>query len=504
MLLAPSLDDAKAIIRASATGVLAFAAGIALLAPIALVLGEPNAATALLVGAAPAIAFGVLGRRIPISTVRLTWTRGIVTATATWIACAAVAAVPFYLSGHFVDANVAFFDAVSGLTNTGHSLIADLDHLPRSLVLLRSWLEVAGGAAFLLMGQSLLEARRALASSLTPGDAMSEHVMPRTRKGLHRAGKTIGALGATGVVGVGVALVVAGVPIANLPITTISLVAAAATTGGFIPSSGAVGSYHSVLVEFMLVALMLGAATSVGVLAAAARRQHDRIRDDLNFRVYAATLVAVLAGTAVGLARAGTFETVLPIARHGIFSAVAAVTTTGLSTVAPDVFASDFGVLAPAALITGMTVGGMLGSMGGGISTLRTGLLAKGVIGDVRKVLQPEGAVSTVSWKRLGRREILTDAHVRSAATTVMLFLIAIVTGATILLWASGTIGLRGALLTATSAVGNVGLDVGVLEPGQAWYVTLTFTLLMLLGRLQWLGIFAAAGFAVAIFRGHR
>ncbi len=504
MLLAPSLDDVKAIIRACATGVLAFAAGIAVLAPVAFAFGEVNAATALLAGAAPAVAMGVLGRRIPIQAAQLTWTRGIVTATATWLACASVAAVPFYLSGHFVDANVAFFDAVSGLTNTGHSLVADLDHLPRSLVLLRSWLEIAGGAAFLLMGQSLLEARRALASSLSPGDAMSEHVMPRTRKGLHRTGRTIGALGITGIIGVGAALLVAGVPIATLPVTTISLVAAAATTGGFIPSSGAVGSYHSVLVEFMLVTLMLGAATSVGVLAAAARRRDDRIRNDLNFRVYAGMLVAVLAGTVVGLARAGTFESVLPIARHGTFAAVAAVTTTGLSTVAPDVFSSDFGILAPAALIMGMTVGGMLGSMSGGISTLRAGLLSKGVIGDVRKVLQPEGAVSTTSWKRLGRREVLTDAHVRSAATTVMLFLIAILAGATILLWASGTIGLRGALLTATSAVGNVGLDVGVLEPGQAWYVTTFFTILMLLGRLQWLGIFAAAGFVVAIFRGHR
>lgn len=504
MLLAPSLDDVRAIIRASATGVLVFALGIAVLAPVALVLGEANAATALLVGAAPAIAMGVLGRRIPISSLRLTWTRAIVTATTTWIACACVAAVPLYLSGHFVGADAAFFDAVSGVTNTGHSLVADLDHLPRSLVLLRSWLEVAGGAAFLLVGQSLLEARRALATSLTPGDTMGEHIMPGTGKGLRRTWRTIAALGITGMVGVGGALVVAGVPLASLPVTTISLVAAAATTGGFIPNTGAVGAYHSVAVEFMLVVLMLGGATSVGVLAAAARRQHDLIRNDFNFQVYVGMLAAVLAGTMVGLARAGTFDTVLPVARHGIFSAVAAVTTTGLSTVAPELFISDFGVLAPSALVTGMAVGGMLGSMSGGFSTLRMGLLAKGVISDVRKVLQPEGAVSRVGWTRLGRREVLTDAHVRSAATTVMLSLIGILAGATVLLWADGRIALRGALLTATSAVGNVGLDVGVLEPGQAWYVTTTFTTLMLLGRLQWLGIFAAIGFVVAIVQGRR
>lgn len=502
MLLAPSADDVRAIARVTGTGVLIFATVIAALALPALLLGEVNAAAAMMVGSAPAITFGVLARRLPVSTSRITWTRAIVTATTTWLACAVVAAVPLLLSGHFTGLDAAFFDAVSGLTNTGHSLVADLDHLPRSMVLLRSWMEIAGGAAFLLVGQSLLEARRALASSLAPRDATSEHVMPRTRKGLIRTGRTLAALGSLGALGVGTMLAVSGVPLAALPVTTISLVAAAATTGGFIPVSGAVGAYHSIGLEFVLMTLMLGGATSIGVLAAAATRRHDRIRHDLNFQMFVAMLVVTLTGTMIGLARAGTFETVIPIARHGVFSAVAAVTTTGLSTVSPAVFLSDFGILTPAALIIAMTVGGMLGSMSGGFSTLRMGLLAKGVLSDVKRVLQPEGAVPTVGWLRLGRREVLTDAHVRSAATTVMVFLISILTGATVLLWASGTVGLRGALLTATSAVGNVGLDVGVLAAGQPWYVTATFTVLMLLGRLQWLGLFAALGFVVAVFRG--
>lgn len=502
MLLAPAAEDVRAIVRVSGTGVLAFAVIMAALAVPALLLGEVNAATAMLVAAAPAITFGVLARRLPVSTGHLTWTRAIVTATTTWLACCVVAAIPLLLSGHFTGLDAAFFDAVSGLTNTGHSLVADLDHLPRSMVLLRSWLEIAGGAAFLLVGQSLLEARRTLASSLTPTDGISEQVMPRTRKGLQRTARTLTALGALGALGVGTTLALSGVPLASLPVTTISLVAAAATTGGFIPVSGAIGAYHSIGLEFVLVTLMLGGATSIGVLAAAANRRHDRIRRDLNFRMFVVMLVATLAGAMVGLARAGTFDTLVPIARHGVFSAVAAVTTTGLSTVSPAIFISDFGILAPAALVAAMAVGGMLGSMSGGFSTLRMGLLAKGVVSDVKRILQPEGAVSTVGWLRLGRREILTDAHVRSAATTVMVFLISILSGATVLLWASGTVSLRGALLTATSAVGNVGLDVGVLEPGQPWYVTATFTTLMLMGRLQWLGLFAAVGFAFAIIRG--
>lgn len=502
MLLAPGVDDVRVIARITGSGVLVFGSGLAVLALPALVLGEPNAASALLVGAGPAIVAGVLARRIPVAMRHLTWTRGIVIATTTWSACAVVATIPLYLSGHFTSPDAALFDAVSGLTNTGHSLVADLDHLPRSFVLLRSWLEVTGGAAFLIFGQSLLAARRAIASSLTHADTVGEHFMPRTRRGLVYTARTLAALGGVGIVGVGIALAATGVPLGNLPVTTVSLTVAAATTGGFIPMSGTVGAYHSPLLEFTLVVLMLGAATSVGVLGAAARRQYGRIRRDLNFTSYVAMLVAVIGGVAFGLARVATFEAPLHIARQAIFSGVAAVTTTGLSTVAPALFMTDFGVMAPVALVAGMTVGGMLGSMSGGFTTLRGGLLAKGVVGDVQRVLQPEGSVQGVGWHRLGRREVLTDAHVRSAASVVMLTLITILAGGAVLLWASGTVDLRGALMTSASAVGNVGLDVGVLAPGQPWYVTMAFTVVMLLGRLQWLAVFAALGFALSILRG--
>ena len=40
-----------------------------------------------------------------------------------------VAAVPLYLSGHYLSYLDALFDGVSGLTTTGASVIVDLDHL---------------------------------------------------------------------------------------------------------------------------------------------------------------------------------------------------------------------------------------------------------------------------------------------------------------------------------------------------------------------------------------
>jgi trk system potassium uptake protein TrkH len=242
----------------------------------------------------------------------------------------------------------------------------------------------------------------------------------------------------------------------------------------------------------------------VTVHALAARGQRTRVLRDLDVRIFALLLVVTVAGVIVGLARAGTYESALQLFRHGTFMSVAAISTTGLSTVAPRLLATDFGLIAPAALVSAMAVGGMAGSMAGGFKTLRAGFLLKGVVGDVRGVLLPESAYTRDGYEREGRREILTDSHIRSAATTVLLSLGAILVGAAVLLWVDGTVALREAILTATSAVSNVGLDTGILTAAAPVVVKLTFAGLMLLGRLEWLAVFASVAYLVAELRGRR
>lgn len=504
MLLAPSPDDVRVIVRASGTAVGVFGVAMGVLALVPLVTGDINATTALACGAAPAIALGARTRMIVVSRRHLTWTRGVITAVLTWLLCALVASVPLYLSGHFPGWIDAAFDAVSGLTNTGLTMVADLDHLPTAYRLLRTLLEAAGGMTFLVVSLGLLTATTVLASPMTPSDVRDERILLRPGRLWRRSWRTVALLVGVGLVLVTTTLALAGVPPSSLPTTAISLTVTAATTGGFTPMSGPVGMYHSFALEWVLMTLMLGGATSVTVHALAARGLRNRIPRDLDTRIFTLLLFVTIVGAVVGLARAGTYDAVWPLFRHATFMSVAAITTTGLSTVEPKLLATDFGLVAPAALVTAMAVGGMAGSMAGGFKTLRAGFLLKGVVGDVRRVLLPESAYTRAGYEREGRREILTDAHIRSAATTVLLSLGAILVGAAVLLWVDGSVALREAILTATSAVSNVGLDTGILTAADPMFVKATFAAIMLLGRLEWLAVFASVGYLVAGLRGQR
>ena len=58
----------------------------------------------------------------------------------------------------------------------------------------------------------------------------------------------------------------------------------------------------------------------------------------------------------------------------------------------------------------------MGGSIAGGVTTLRVGIIAKGVVRDVRSLLLPEAAVVIETYQQ-SQRHRLTDAHVRSTAS---------------------------------------------------------------------------------------
>ncbi|NIR40865.1 MAG: TrkH family potassium uptake protein, partial [Actinobacteria bacterium] len=63
----------------------------------------------------------------------LEWSHGMVVVAVTWVLVPLIGSIPLALSGHFGDPLDAYFDAMSGLTTTGLSVLQDLDHLAPSL-----------------------------------------------------------------------------------------------------------------------------------------------------------------------------------------------------------------------------------------------------------------------------------------------------------------------------------------------------------------------------------
>jgi Trk-type K+ transport system membrane component len=93
---------------------------------------------------------------------------------------------------------------------------------------------------------------------------------------------------------------------------------------------------------------------------------------------------------------------------------------------------------------------------------------------------------------------------VRSAATLLLIVLTATLTGAVLVLFVDGNVNLTEALFLSTSAATNGGMSIGTLGTFSPVLLKVTVLLLMLLGRLEWLAVFATVGFLFAGIRGRR
>ena len=280
----------------------------------------------------------------------------------------------------------------------------------------------------------------------------------------------------------------------------INLFFAAFDTGGFAPTSQSVGYYHSAALEAVIIVLMIAGTMSFALHYQLWIGRHKELTRNLEVRSLTLTMLAFTAVALFGLARSGAYTETDGLFRKGFFTMLSAHSGTGFGVSSGTLFVTDWGVLAPGAVVVVMALGGMAGSTAGGIKALRIGLTAKSVVHDLRKILMPESAL-VVSTYHSGRRHILRDDTARAATTVLLLYGVTYLAGAGVAL-VYGEWEITEALFESVSAAANVGLSVGIVSPDMPRLLQLTYMVQMWLGRLEFVAAFALIGYVIALVRG--
>ena len=76
--------------------------------------------------------------------------------TMSWVAVAAVGALPFAFSELEISVADAFFESMSGITTTGSTIIVGLDNAPPGILLWRALLQWLGGVGIIVMAMAML------------------------------------------------------------------------------------------------------------------------------------------------------------------------------------------------------------------------------------------------------------------------------------------------------------------------------------------------------------
>ena len=491
--LGPTRADVAAIGDTVLVGLRLVGAAMLVPATVALLAGDVTSASALVLGAAATVVVTAPLRSRLRRRGRLTWTQAFTATGIGWLLAAVAAAVPLWLSTHYARPVHALVEAMAGLTTTGATLVSDLDHLPLGINLWRHELHVLGAVAVYLVIATIRLRGETMVATSTVAEAGEHRILPRHGRSLRDAVLLVGGWSAVGTVVLTVLALVAGATPGRAVLHGVTLATSAFTTGGFTLTSASAGALHATSIQVALAVLMVAGATSL-VLHRVARARHLRlVHRELDVRVLVLSATGLLAVCYLGLARAGVHDTVQGFVGQGLFTMIAAHTTTGMSAVPPQVIATGWGDLAPAALVAAMAVGGMSGSLSGGVGTLRVGLIAKGLVRDVRQLLLPESALVIERYHQR-RTHRLTDQHVRASATILLLFMAAVFGGAVVELSTTSSGTLPEALFSATSAVSTTGLSVGFVGTSTPDIAIVTSGLLMWFGRLEFLAVLAGFG----------
>jgi trk system potassium uptake protein TrkH len=455
--------------------------------------GEWDAVSALLIGAAGCVLAGSVGRMVLRSDTRLTWTPAFVAMAWSWLVGAVAGAVPLYLSGHYDSFGAAVFEALSGITTTGLTVVEDLDHLSLAMNAWRHTLQMVGATIVIVTVHALLARRGSELGTVNVPEHGDDRVLPNLRRTTRFALLVFGTWFVLGSASLWVAAVTTGHSAGRAALHAVSLSASALSTSGFAATSASVGLHHAVSVELLVGLLLLAGVVSLGLHEQLWRGPRRTVPLDLDARTFAVSVGVLTVIAFLGLTTSGALAGVGPLLRKGLFMVVSAHTTSGLTTEPARVIATDWGAIVPAVLVAAMTIGGLAGSTAGGVKGLRVGLIAKGIVAEVQRMLLPESALVVSTYHQRVRRR-LTDAHVRASATILLLVLGAALGGAMLLLLVTQDVPLTDALFATTAAVTNTGLAIGVLTPQASGPVQLLLGLLMWLGRVEFLAAFALLG----------
>lgn len=499
MVFRPSVRDLSTI--GFYTGQVLSAVGAAMVIPavFAIVLGEENEAWGFVIGASLAL---IVGRGLVWagrSRGPLTGMQGLVVVGCCWLAAPVLGAVPLLLSGHYASYLDAYYEAMSGFATIGQTMAQDLDHMARSVNLWRHLMQFTGGQGIIIVMLSLLSTGSGAIGSLYTAEGREEKILPNVVNTARFIWRVTMVYAAVGIVALWIAVQQAGMEPGLGLYHAVNLFMAAFDTGGFSVQSTSVGFYRSAVVEGVLLPIMVAGGFSFALHFWLWHRVRGELWRNLEARVMAVSLLGLFTLLVIGMVRSGAFTDATATLRHGVFHAVSAHTTTGLATVPGTLYVSDWGELAPAAIVIGMAMGGMAGSTAGGIKVQRIGLLLKTLRSDMRRMLLPSNALVT-EYYHAGRRRLLTDAQSRWAVIMFLLWLLLYGAGALMGLFYG--YDLRLALFDSTAAGSSGGLSVGVARPGMETLLKVVYIAQMVLGRLEFIALFVLAGYLVSLFRG--
>lgn len=384
-----------------------------------------------------------------------------------WLMAIFIGSMPFFLLDEY-SFSQAVFESASGLSTTGLSVM-DVSVTPKIFLFYRSELQFFGGVGLVLVFVSILSKHNTYAIYAAEGhdDQLNPNLVKSARRiiSIYLVYILIGA----------VLLSLFGMSIFD----AINHSICAISTGGFSTQVDSIMHYQSLAIELIVIFLMLlgGSNFLVHNYIITGRTKSIMKHTEFKYVLFILVILVPLLSIWVSLKQSLNYAESL---RVTLFQFVSAATTTGYSSVTSIAAFSSIFILI---MILLMIIGGGIGSTAGGIKQFRAIIVLKSIYWYFRDATSSKRLVYKRTIHKINKREEVSDKMISNTFVFVLIYLIFLLMGT--LVFVGYGYQLQDSLFETASALGTVGLSLGLYTYQSPPLVLWMGSTLMFIGRLE-------------------
>ena len=405
---------------------------------------------------------------------------GFVTVAFAWILLSLFGALPFVFSGVIPNYVDAVFEAVSGFTTTGATVITDFEGLPRGIMFWRSFTQWIGGMGVLVLTLALLPKMTGRTSHLmraeSPGPSFSK-ILPK----LGDSAKILYIIYAVlTLLEWALLMWPGGMNAYDAAIHAMGT----AGTGGFSNYGLSVGAFESTAVDVIVTVFMVIFGMNFALFFRMLIGDWKSVWKSEELRWYLGIYLA--ATLFISLMIMPQYDGFFSALRFGAFQTATIMSTTGYATANFDLWPQAVRML----MVILMFVGSCAGSTAGGMKVVRIALLCKMGRREIRRTFQPR-KMQVVRFEGKG----VEESMLMQVGSFIIVYMLLVLAGA-FLISIENTYGFTTNLTAAITTVCNVGPGLDAVGPmgnfaGYSSFSKIVLSIRMLCGRLELFPILA-------------
>ena len=405
---------------------------------------------------------------------------GFVLVTLIWLVLPAFAALPLKLAIAGISVTDAYFEAMSGFSATGATLLTGLDELPLSVNVWRCFLQLVGGLGIIVLAVAILPLLGVGGAQLFKAEMTGPMKDARLTPRIAETARGLWVVYFAGCIACFFAYRWAGMGWADAFMHMCSTMSLA----GFSSHDASFGFWNSPVIEGVAVFFMMLAGISVALYFVAWRqRSLMPLLRNVEARAFVGLMAGAVAVVSLYLWHAGTYPSYVEALRHSVFHVVSVATTTGYST-------QDYAKWPQFAPLLMLLLGCFAtcgGSTGGGIKMMRMLLLLKQAQHELVRIVHPNVINPVVIGTQVIAPRMMQNViafMMVYGAMLVVLTMLLVFAGADIVTAFTAVVA---CLNNIGPGLGDVGpaLNYGALNDFQTWVCTFA----MVLGRLEMLSL---------------